>query len=134
MKQQHTTHNSQENLWSIADQIKAQEKTHAELRLAARVRSLAGKHGAPSEQADALAAQARAAFAVVDGRPRLPEGITLDAWVAARLQAISAAAPDPAIVLANPNPFARATWNLTRQMRLQKLNPALAARLKAAAD
>jgi hypothetical protein len=60
--------------------------------------------------------------------------MTLEDWVAARLDAIAAAAPDPAIALATPNPFCRATWNLTRQMRLQKLNPALAARLKAAAQ
>jgi hypothetical protein len=31
------------------------------------------------------------------------------------------------------NPFAKATWNLTEQMKLQKSDPALAARLKAAA-
>lgn len=31
------------------------------------------------------------------------------------------------------NPFARATWNLTEQMKLQKSDPALAARLKASA-
>ena len=31
------------------------------------------------------------------------------------------------------NPFARATWNLTEQMKLQKSDPALAARLRAAA-
>ena len=31
------------------------------------------------------------------------------------------------------NPFARATWNLTEQMKLQKTDPSLAARLKAAA-
>ena len=31
------------------------------------------------------------------------------------------------------NPFARATWNLTEQMKLQKTDPQLAARLKAAA-
>lgn len=31
------------------------------------------------------------------------------------------------------NPFAQATWNLTEQMKLQKTDPALAARLKAAA-
>jgi hypothetical protein len=31
------------------------------------------------------------------------------------------------------NPFAQATWNLTEQMKLQKTDPKLAARLKAAA-
>ena len=31
------------------------------------------------------------------------------------------------------NPFRKETWNLTEQMRLQKTDPALAARLKAAA-
>jgi len=134
MKDQQTTHNAPEPFWSIGDQLKAQEKTRGELRLTAAVCLLAGEHGAPPHQADALAAQARAAFPVIDGQPRLPKGMTLEDWVAARLQAISAAAPDPSIALAAPNPFARATWNLTRQMRLQNLNPALAARLKAAAS
>jgi hypothetical protein len=32
-----------------------------------------------------------------------------------------------------PNPFRRETWNLTEQMKLQKSDPALAARLKASA-
>jgi hypothetical protein len=31
------------------------------------------------------------------------------------------------------NPFRRESWNLTEQMRLQKTDPQLAARLKAAA-
>jgi hypothetical protein len=31
------------------------------------------------------------------------------------------------------NPFRKETWNLTEQMKLQKSDPALAARLKAAA-
>jgi len=31
------------------------------------------------------------------------------------------------------NPFAKATWNLTSQMQLQKTDPSLAARLKASA-
>jgi hypothetical protein len=31
------------------------------------------------------------------------------------------------------NPFRRETWNLTEQMKLQKSDPALAARLKASA-
>jgi hypothetical protein len=31
------------------------------------------------------------------------------------------------------NPFRRETWNLTEQMRIQKTDPSLAARLKAAA-
>jgi hypothetical protein len=32
------------------------------------------------------------------------------------------------------NPFRKETWNLTEQMKLQKADPQLAARLKAAAN
>jgi hypothetical protein len=35
--------------------------------------------------------------------------------------------------IAGRNPFRRETWNLTEQMKLQKTDPQLAARLKAAA-
>jgi hypothetical protein len=36
--------------------------------------------------------------------------------------------------VAGRNPFRRETWNLTEQMKLQKTDPHLAARLKAAAE
>ena len=120
--------------WTIADQIAAQRDHQAALALDHTVRTLAHHHGAPPATADALATQARAAFPILHARPRHPHGITLEDWVPARLRAIAAAAPDPAIALATPNPFDRATWNLTRQMLLQKQNPAVAARLKAAAQ
>ena len=135
MKNQRTTPlSSPEHHWSIADQINAHQQRRAELLLQHRVRSLAREHGALAAIADALAASARALFPIVDGQPRLPQAMTLADWVSARLAAIAASAPDPVAALAKPNPFAPATWNLTRQMRLQKLNPGLAARLKAAAN
>jgi len=108
-----------------------------------------------------ITARARVVFKLVNGSPRAFEAdgstvrygkdgvtpMTLEEWVDAQVadaphlfesNAGGGAAGNGAGGAAGSgrsgkNPFARATWNLTEQMKLQKTDPQLAARLKAAA-
>ena len=106
-----------------------------------------------------ITARARTVFRLVDGAPRAYEGdgqtvrvgkdgitpMTLDEWVDQQVanaphlfesNAGGGAAGNGSGGAGNrsvKNPFRRDSWNLTEQMRLQKSDPALAARLKAAA-
>ena len=108
-----------------------------------------------------ITARARSVFKLVNGAPRAFESdgqavrygrdgvtpMTLEEWVDAQVSdaphlfesnAGGGAAGNGAGGAAGSgrsgkNPFARATWNLTEQMKLQKSDPQLAARLKAAA-
>jgi len=64
--------------------------------------------------------------ALVSDAPHLFES-NAGSGAGASARAHGAAAPG------SKNPFKRETWNLTEQMKLQKIDPALAARLKAAA-
>ena len=108
-----------------------------------------------------ITARARSVFKLVNGAPRAFESdgqtvrsgrdgvtpMTLEEWVDAQVadaphlfesNAGGGAAGNGAGGAAGSgrsgkNPFARATWNLTEQMKLQKADPQLAARLKAAA-
>ena len=109
-----------------------------------------------------ITARARTVFKLVDGAPRAYEAdgqtvrvgkdgitpMTLDEWVDQQVadaphlfesNAGGGAAGDAsgggASARANrsvKNPFRKETWNLTEQMKLQKTDPQLAARLKAA--
>ena len=107
-----------------------------------------------------ITARARTVFKLVNGAPRAFEAdgqtvrygkdgvtpMTLEEWVDAQVadaphlfesNAGGGAAGNGAGGAAGSgrsvkNPFARATWNLTEQMKLQKTDPQLAARLKAA--
>jgi hypothetical protein len=107
-----------------------------------------------------ITARARIVFKLVDGAPRAYEAdgqtvrvgkdgitpMTLDEWVDQQVadaphlfetNSGSGAASNGSGGAANnrsvKNPFRKETWNLTEQMKLQKSDPQLAARLKAAA-
>ena len=107
-----------------------------------------------------VTSRARAAFKLVNGVPQAFDGdaprfgrdgtspMTLAEWVDALVSDAphlfeanaggGAAGSGPggtgsASARASRNPFRKETWNLTEQMKLQKTDPALAARLKAAA-
>jgi hypothetical protein len=106
-----------------------------------------------------ITARARSVFRLVDGAPRAYESdgqtvrvgkdgitpMTLDEWVEQQVadaphlfesNAGSGAASNGSGGVGNKsvkNPFRKETWNLTEQMRLQKTDPGLAARLRAAA-
>jgi hypothetical protein len=106
-----------------------------------------------------ITARARIVFKLVDGAPRAYEAdgqtvrvgkdgitpMTLDEWVDQQVadaphlfetNSGSGAASNGSGGAANnrsvKNPFRKETWNLTEQMKLQKSDPQLAARLKAA--
>jgi hypothetical protein len=107
-----------------------------------------------------ITARARIVFKLVDGAPRAYEAdgqtvrvgkdgitpMTLDEWVDQQVadaphlfetNSGSGAASNGSGGAANnrsvKNPFRKETWNLTEQMKLQKSDPQLAARLRAAA-
>lgn len=107
-----------------------------------------------------ITARARTVFKLVNGVPRAFEAdgqtvragkdgitpMTLEEWVDAQVSdaphlfesnagggAAGNASGGGASTRVQKNPFRRETWNLTEQMKLQKTDPALAARLKAAA-
>ena len=105
-----------------------------------------------------ITARARTVFRLVDGAPRAYEAdgqtvrigkdgmtpMTLDEWVEQQVadaphlfesNAGSGAASNGSGGVGNKsvkNPFRKESWNLTEQMKLQKTDPQLAARLKAA--
>ena len=106
-----------------------------------------------------ITARARTVFRLVDGAPRAYEAdgqtvrvgkdgitpMTLDEWVEQQVadaphlfesNAGSGAVGNGSGGVGNKsvkNPFRKETWNLTEQMKLQRTDPQLAARLKAAA-
>ena len=106
-----------------------------------------------------ITSRARMAFKLVDGVPQIFDGekihpgkdgfspMTLAEWVdglvgdaphlfeanAGSGAAGSGGGAASASARAPRNPFRKETWNLTEQMKIQKTDPALAARLKAAA-
>jgi len=126
------------------------------------VLTVATKKGLRPTAVPDITARARVVFKLVDGAPRAYEGdgqtvrvgrdgvtpMSLDEWVDQQV------ADAPHLFEANSgsgasstgqyasgvgsggkgtkNPFKRESWNLTEQMRLQKTDPGLAARLKAA--
>src|SRR5262249_52867717 len=119
----------------------AYQNNQCEIRLDAQIRKVALSRGASDEQAAELVARARCVFHIEDGqaRPVQPDGktpwrrpdgwlITVEDWVAASLPADGGAAN--MAVPPQKNPFRRETWNLTEQMRIQKQNPQMAARLR----
>ena len=117
----------------------------------------ATKRGLRATAITDITARARMTFKLVDGVPQAFDGermrtgkdgvspMTLAEWVDALVSdaqhlfeanAGGGAAGSGGGVTGNrsgKNPFAQATWNLTEQMKLQKSDPALAARLRAAA-
>jgi hypothetical protein len=106
-----------------------------------------------------ITARARTVFRLVDSAPRAYEAdgqsvrvgkdgispMTLDEWVEQQVadaphlfesNAGGGAASNGSGGVGNKsvkNPFRKESWNLTEQMRLQKTDPGLAARLRAAA-
>ena len=124
------------------------------------VLTVATKRGLRPTAIPDITARARTVFKLVNGAPRAFEAdgqtvrygkdgvtpMTLEEWVDAQVadaphlfesNAGGGAAGNGAGGAAGSsrsvkNPFARATWNLTEQMKLQKSDPPLAARLKAA--
>ncbi|HOX59409.1 MAG TPA: hypothetical protein P5205_19765 [Candidatus Paceibacterota bacterium] len=121
--------------------------------------TVATKRGLRPTAIPDITARARTVFRLVDGAPRAfePDGqtvrvgkdgitpMTLDEWVEQQVadaphlfesNAGSGAASNGSGGVGNKsvkNPFRKDTWNLTEQMRLQKTDPGLAARLRAAA-
>ena len=117
----------------------------------------ATKRGLRATAITDITARARMTFKLVDGVPQAFDGermrtgkdgvspMTLAEWVDALVSdaphlfeanAGGGAAGSGGGVTGNrsgKNPFAQASWNLTEQMKLQKSDPALAARLRAAA-
>ena len=125
------------------------------------VTTVATKRGLRPTAIPDITARARTVFRLVDGAPRAYEAdgktvrvgkdgmtpMTLDEWVEQQV------ADAPHLFESNAgggaagngsggaggsnrsvkNPFRKESWNLTEQMKLQKSDPALAARLKAAA-
>ena len=120
----------------------------------------ATKRGLKPSALEDLTGRARKIFVLVDGVPRAVEAdgktvkygrdgvtpLTVSEWV----ETLVTAAPHlfegsagggasgsgsggAGGVRVGKNPFAKETWNLTEQMRLMKLDPATAARLRAAA-
>lgn len=125
------------------------------------VLTVATKRGLRPTAIPDITARARVVFKLVNGAPRAFEAdgqtvrygkdgvtpMTLEEWVDAQVadaphlfesNAGGGAAGNPAGggtggKHSAKNPFRRETWNLTEQMKLQKSDPGLAARLKAAA-
>ncbi len=121
--------------------------------------TVATKRGLRPTAIPDITARARTVFRLVDGAPRAFESdgqtvrvgkdgitpMTLDEWVEQQVadaphlfesNAGSGAASNGSGGVGNKsvkNPFRKETWNLTEQMRLQKTDPGLAARLRAAA-
>ena len=121
--------------------------------------TVATKRGLRPTAIPDITARARTVFRLVDGAPRAFESdgqtvrvgkdgitpMTLDEWVEQQVadaphlfesNAGSGAASNGSGGVGNKsvnNPFRKETWNLTEQMRLQKNDPGLAARLRAAA-
>ncbi|HOX59707.1 MAG TPA: hypothetical protein P5205_09455 [Candidatus Paceibacterota bacterium] len=121
--------------------------------------TVATKRGLRPTAIPDITARARSVFRLVDGAPRAYEAdgqtvrvgkdgitpMTLDEWVEQQVadaphlfesNAGGGAASNGSGGVGNKsvkNPFRKETWNLTEQMKLQKSDPQLAARLKAAA-
>ncbi|HOX58324.1 MAG TPA: hypothetical protein P5205_15040 [Candidatus Paceibacterota bacterium] len=121
--------------------------------------TVATKRGLRPTAIPDITARARTVFRLVDGAPRAYEAdgqtvrvgkdgitpMTLDEWVEQQVadaphlfesNAGGGAAGNGSGGVGNKsvkNPFRKETWNLTEQMRLQKTDPGLAARLRAAA-
>ena len=121
----------------------------------------ATKRGLRSTALPDITARARQTFKLVNGVPRAfePDGktirmgkdgtspMTLEEWVDAQVAdaphlfeanagggaASNGAGGAAASTRTTKNPFRRDSWNLTEQMKLQKTDPGLAARLKASA-
>ncbi|MBA4150591.1 MAG: hypothetical protein H0X66_20960 [Verrucomicrobia bacterium] len=126
------------------------------------VTTVATKRGLRPTAIPDISARARNVFRLVNGVPTAFEAdgktvrygkdgitpMTIDEWIDSQVaeaphlfesnagggSGSSAAAPGGAIRQGMKNPFKRETWNLTEQMKLQKSDPGLAARLKAAAN
>ena len=131
----------------------------SEIQIDQGVVAAASKRGLRASAIPDISARARATFRLVNGVPTAMEAdgktvragkdgvapMTLDEWVDAQV------AEAPHLFESNAgggaagngsggagsrsvkNPFRKETWNLTEQMKLQKTDPQLAARLKAAA-
>jgi hypothetical protein len=123
------------------------------------VTTTATKRGLRPTAIPDITARARTVFRLVDGAPRAYEAdgqtvrvgkdgmtpMTLDEWVEQQVadaphlfesNAGGGAASNGSGGVGNrsvKNPFRKESWNLTEQMKLQKSDPQLAARLKAAA-
>ena len=133
----------------MAQQVERQRMDQAYVRLQAYVRRGAHERGAGRAEADVLAEQARGAFRIVNGEAqvvgadgRTPERdgsgalLSIGAWVE-RVRGpqpeklAGTFGPSPvALPVRVRNPFARGSWNLTEQMRLQRRDPELAVRLR----
>ena len=136
---------------TLGQQMLAQRDRQAGFRLEWEVRNAARARGADGAEIEKVVARARSEFVLVNGEARALAGdgktvlrredgglVTVEEWVAGavpvRARAVGTLGPSP-VAVAGPlpmkNPFKRGSWNLTEQMRLQRRDPELAARLRA---
>ncbi len=121
------------------------------------VTTVATKRGLRPTAIPDITSRARSVFRLVNGVPTAFEGggktvrygkdgitpMTLEEWIDTQVSEAphlfesnsggGAASSSARTLPSVKNPFKRETWNLTEQMKLQKTDPQLAARLKAAA-
>jgi hypothetical protein len=140
-----------EQRWTMGQQMERRRADQARVRLEAEVRGAARKRGASRAEAEALAQQSRVAFAIVNGEARAVAAdgktalmgatgaslLTIEEWVAklvpeaARASTLGpSAVPLPSVAR---NPWRRASWNLTEQMRVLRRDPEQARALRDAA-
>lgn len=137
-----------EERWTIGHQMERARAGQARTRLEAEVREAARERGANRAEAEALAEKSRAAFAIVNGEACAVAGdgktvlagadglarLTVAEWVAKLVpEAAPASALGPTVKPLPPvarNPWRRASWNLTEQMRVLRRDPARALRLR----
>jgi hypothetical protein len=133
---------------SIGQLMERQRAAQARIRQDSEVRAAARRRGASLAEAYDLARQARGVFSIVngescavaaDGRTVImnEDGsarLTVAEWVARQVPEVPRASTlGPTVAPLPPvqrNPWRRASWNLTEQMRTWRRDPELARRLR----
>ena len=134
---------------TMAEQMEAARNRQASFRLEAEVRAAARARDLTAKETDALVDKARAAFVFINGEPQAVQEdrktplcredgglLSVGEWVGANMpaaapKAVGTFGPSPvALPVKVKNPFSKGSWNLTEQMRMQRRDPELAARLK----
>jgi hypothetical protein len=129
---------------TVADQISAARDRQASFRLEAEVREVARQLSLSSRDAEDLVQRARNEFRIVNGEPRALRTdrqellrnqngrlVTVEEWAIQTAKASgSTAAALACSARTEKNPYRRESWNLTEQMKIQRRDPAWAARLK----
>jgi len=130
---------------TIGEQMSAARDRQASFRLEAEVRDAARKLDLSTREIEDLVQRARQEFVILNGEPRairtgrsealrnaIGRLLTVEEWAIQikerSIRAVASVLSSPA--WAEKNPYRRESWNLTEQMRIQRRDPALAARLK----